>query len=328
MWSPGWPSPRSGPASRWPRRQRPGGRRAGWCSAAPWSCSAWCCSLTGSPPTWTSCSGRWRWSPSGSRSCSWGFADDDRAGPAGSGRPAWAGGGNGAGGGAAGPHRDRLAAGRRRGRGAVAGAAARGPDRGRPGLCGRGLPGPPARHDGRRGALLRCPAPGRSEAVVTFWGSDHQGQFVDRHGHSPVRWLLDRQLVVSAPKILHQGVSGDGHSGTAVLFETAHGTQSRLQPPVIALDPVVGVPISAVPGCWQQVLQHGRVDRRLIGGDLDGRDPGRVNGLVEEPTGGLGVSARGDEYVNDLPELVDRTVDVTPAPSHLHIRLVHLPAVT
>jgi hypothetical protein len=114
----------------------------------------------------------------------------------------------------------------------------------------------------------------------------------------------------------------------AVLFEAAHRTQPRLQPPVIALDPVVGVLVGAMPCRWQQVLQHGRVDRRLIGGDLDGPDPGRVDSLVEEPTGGLGVSARGDEHVDDLSELVDRAVDVTPAPSHLHIRLVHLPAVT
>jgi len=78
---------------------------------------------------------------------------------------------------------------------------------------------------------------------------------------------------------------------------------------------------------WQQVLQHGRVDRRLIGGDLDGRDLGRADGLVEEPTGGLGVSARGDEHVDDLPELVDRAVDIASAPSHLHICLVHRPSI-
>src|SRR5215217_2387535 len=126
MWSAGWPSPRSGRTSRRSRRPRGGGRRAGWCWAAPWSCSAWSCSWTGSPPTWLSCSGRPRWS----RSCWAASGDDDRADPAGpagpAGRPARAGGGDGAGGGAAGPGRDRLAAGRERGRGAVAGGAARG----------------------------------------------------------------------------------------------------------------------------------------------------------------------------------------------------------
>ena len=33
-------------------------------------------------------------------------------------------------------------------------------------------------------------------------------------------------------------------------------------------------------------------------------------------------------YVDDLAELVDRAIDVAPLPSHLHIRLVDLPAVT
>ena len=33
----GRPSPRSGPASRWPRPPSLGGSLAGWCSAAPWS---------------------------------------------------------------------------------------------------------------------------------------------------------------------------------------------------------------------------------------------------------------------------------------------------
>ena len=38
--------------------------------------------------------------------------------------------------------------------------------------------------------------------------------------------------------------------------------------------------------------------------------------------------AGGDEHVDDLPELVDRSIDVAPLPSHLHVGLVDLPAVT
>jgi hypothetical protein len=121
---------------------------------------------------------------------------------------------------------------------------------------------------------------------------------------------------------------GDDHSDAAVLLEPPHRSQPRLQPPMVALDPVVGVLVGAMPCRWQQLLQHGGVGRRLIGGDLDGRDLGRVDGLVEEPTGGLGVSARGDEHVDDLPELVDRAVDVSPLPGDLHVRLVHLPAIS
>ena len=44
--------------------------------------------------------------------------------------------------------------------------------------------------------------------------------------------------------------------------------------------------------------------------------------------GGLGVPARGDKHVDDLPELVDRAVHVAPPAGDLHIGLVHLPAVT
>jgi hypothetical protein len=55
---------------------------------------------------------------------------------------------------------------------------------------------------------------------------------------------------------------------------------------------------------------------------------GRADGLLEEPTGGLGVPPRGDEHVDDLPELVDRAVGEAPRSRHLHIGLVYLPAVT
>jgi len=96
---------------------------------------------------------------------------------------------------------------------------------------------------------------------------------------------------------------------------------------MVRLDSVVGVAVSAVPGCWQQLLQHSRVDRRLIGGDLDRHDLGRADGPLEEPVGSTGISAYGDEHVDDLAELVDRAGHLAPLPGHLHIRLVHLPAI-
>ena len=36
----------------------------------------------------------------------------------------------------------------------------------------------------------------------------------------------------------------------------------------------------------------------------------------------------GDEHVDDLAELIDRTVDIAPPTGDLHIGLVYLPAVT
>jgi hypothetical protein len=97
----------------------------------------------------------------------------------------------------------------------------------------------------RLGALLRCVDPRQAEGQHPL-GSDRQDQFVECDCHSPVGGLRNRQLVVSAAKVLHEGVSGDDHPGTAVLFEPAHRTQPRLQPPMVALDPIVGVPVGVV----------------------------------------------------------------------------------
>jgi hypothetical protein len=44
--------------------------------------------------------------------------------------------------------------------------------------------------------------------------------------------------------------------------------------------------------------------------------------------GGHGISPSEDEVVDDLPELVDRAVDVAPLTGDLHIGFADLPAVT
>jgi hypothetical protein len=80
---------------------------------------------------------------------------------------------------------------------------------------------------------------------------------------------------------------------------------------------VIGVPIGAVRRC-QQFLYNGRIRRRLDGGNLGRRDRGRADSLVEEAAGGSTVTLRGDEHVDDLPELVDRPVDIAPLARDLH----------
>ena len=44
-------------------------------------------------------------------------------------------------------------------------------------------------------------------------GSDRQGQFVERDGQPPARWLFDCQLIVFAPNILNEGMARDDHPG-------------------------------------------------------------------------------------------------------------------
>src|SRR6266487_5582827 len=82
-----------------------------------------------------------------------------------------------------------------------------------------------------------------------------------REGHPPVRRLFDRQLVVSAPKVLHKGMPTHDDSGTAVLLEPTHRSQPRLRPAVVGLDTVVGVLLGPVPRCRHQLLQRDRVGR-------------------------------------------------------------------
>jgi len=97
---------------------------------------------------------------------------------------------------------------------------------------------------------------------------------------------------------------------------------------VVGFDVVVGMPIGAMPCRRQQLLQDHRVGRRLIGHDLAGHGPGRADGPLKDPTGRPQITPWGDEHVDDLPELIDRTVDVAPPTGDLHIRLVDLPAIT
>jgi hypothetical protein len=40
------------------------------------------------------------------------------------------------------------------------------------------------------------------------------------------------------------------------------------------------------------------------------------------------ITPRGDEHVDDLPELIDRTVHIPPSSSDLHVGLVHEPAIS
>ena len=92
-------------------------------------------------------------------------------------------------------------------------------------------------------------------------GSDRQSQLVERGGNSKACWLLDRELVVAAPKVLHQGMPRQHDRGTAVLFEPAHRPEPRLQPPVVAFDAVVGVLVGPMPRRRQQVIEPRRSRR-------------------------------------------------------------------
>jgi hypothetical protein len=97
---------------------------------------------------------------------------------------------------------------------------------------------------------------------------------------------------------------------------------------VVGFDPVVRPAFDVMPRRRQQLIEHPWVDRRGVGHDLDRRHLQHRQGSAEEPPSGIGVPTGRHEHVDDLAVLVDGPVHVAPHTVHLHIGLIHEPAVT
>jgi hypothetical protein len=119
---------------------------------------------------------------------------------------------------------------------------------------------------------------------------------------------------------------GDHDAGAAFLFEPSHGPEPCLQAAVIGLNSVVGVPLGAVPGRLEQVVQHRQVGQGSVGDDLNRSDLGRSDGPFEKARAAA-ASRCGHEHIDDLAELVDRPIDVAPVAGDLGVGLIDLPVV-
>jgi hypothetical protein len=75
-----------------------------------------------------------------------------------------------------------------------------------------------------------------------------------------------------------------------------------------------------------QFVENPQVWCGLVGGHLDGRLL-VAESAEEESAGRRGVALSGQQHVDDLPELVDRPIQVPPPAGHLHMGLIHEPAV-
>jgi hypothetical protein len=76
----------------------------------------------------------------------------------------------------------------------------------------------------------------------------------------------------------------------------------------------------------RQLLEHTRIHRRVVGDNLNRGDPGCADGPLEESPSRPGLTPWGDEYLKDLAELVNSTVDVAPLASDFHVGLVGMPS--
>ena len=178
-----------------------------------------------------------------------------------------------------------------------------------------------------RGAVLRYRESRHAEASPGM-GSDRQGEFAEGYGQAPGHRLLYSQLVVPSADVLYKSVPLDDHPHAAALLEATHRTEPRLQTAVVGFYVIVGIPVGPVPGRWEQLLQHQRIGPRPIGHDLRRRDLDGADSSLEEAARRPRVATRGHVHVDDLAELIDRSVDVLPPASDLHIRLVDLPAIS
>lgn len=109
-------------------------------------------------------------------------------------------------------------------------------------------------------------------------------------------------------------VAGDDHLCGAVCAQSTHG--SVFEPAVIVLDRVVnrGVLLDVALRLWGSASSTPTPEvNRRGGGDHVARDHReRPQRSGEEPSGRVGVSAGRDRHVDDLPGLIDGSVDVSP----------------
>ena len=95
---------------------------------------------------------------------------------------------------------------------------------------------------------------------------------------------------------------------------------------MICFDPVVRVLLGHMRSGRDQVAENPQVCAALSVGHLHGRVL-VAESAFEEPAGRRGVPLFGQQHVDDLPELVDRPIQVPPPASDLHIGLIHEPPI-
>ena len=85
---------------------------------------------------------------------------------------------------------------------------------------------------------------------------------------------------------------------------------------MVGFHAIVCVLLEDVPRCWDEFVDHARIDRCSIGRDIDRRRAAREGAGEEHPCGRT-VTTFGDEDVDDLPVLIDCSVEVGPAAGDL-----------
>jgi hypothetical protein len=107
---------------------------------------------------------------------------------------------------------------------------------------------------------------------------------------------------VAASKVLHARVPGDDHGGGSVGAQAARRSQPVFELAVIGFYPVVGVLPDVVLRGRDELVEHGRADRRGVGDQLARHHLQYAPRAPEEPAGRISVLTDRDQHVDDLPQ--------------------------
>lgn len=95
----------------------------------------------------------------------------------------------------------------------------------------------------------------------------------ERRGDPLGRGGIDSEFVVSAAKVLDEGVPGDHDLRGPISLQSAHRSEPALELTVVGFDRVVRVLLDVVPRRAQQLIEYGWVDRSGVGNHLAGGSP-------------------------------------------------------
>ena len=95
---------------------------------------------------------------------------------------------------------------------------------------------------------------------------------------------------------------------------------------MIGLDRIIRILLHDMARRGQQLIEHPQVGRGPVGIHL-ARPWAVLKGSGEEPVGGYPVPLGRHQHVNDLPELVDRAVEIDPPPGNFDICFVNKPSI-
>jgi hypothetical protein len=142
------------------------------------------------------------------------------------------------------------------------------------------------------GALLRCVGVGRARSsCARRFGSDDSGEFSERRRDPPVGVGFDPEFIVPAAQVLHERVAVHDHAGAAITLEATHGSQPRLEPSVVRLNPIVRVLLGVVERAWEELIDDRAECPGPIGHDFRRRAVATEHGS-EEPPRRLGIAPR------------------------------------